>query len=372
MRIINALKSELFMRVYYFIFYLFKVKENRVIFISYGGNRYADSPKIISDYLHKYHKDKEIIWIMKNIENISKENIKVVKINSIKCAYYFYTSKYIFANSIINIRHKKGNQIYVQTWHGTPLKKIEWDAESKLSKRYLRKNSYNVKNMDFLLSGNKYTTEVFKTAFRVDKKILEIGTPRLDYLLNNTQSISSSKFIILFAPTFRNEESKNGDYQLSKIIPIDLLNLFEEKTGKKCELWIKFHPNWNSKKINISDSRIRNITDTIDMEKAMCKSNLLITDYSSSFFDFSILKKPVILYQYDLYDYIEERGIYMDMKDIPLFKIDNEKDFLREIVNINLSDLERKALEFLSYIENFEKGNSVPKLLEKIGIRKDN
>ncbi len=117
---------------------------------------------------------------------------------------------------------KRIKQIYFQTWHGTPLKKIEFDAVDKLPDRYLNYAKKDSESITYLLSGNRYSTEKYKSAFKVDSaKIIEIGTPRNDKLVEEQKQLISEtnlfkENILFLAPTFR-DKLKKWDCTTKKI-----------------------------------------------------------------------------------------------------------------------------------------------------------
>ena len=307
------------------------------------------------------------------VESISNKNSFAISVKplSFKSAYYFYTSHIIIANDLINFKFKRNGQYYLQLWHGTPLKKINFDAQDTLSKRYLKVNQQNVKNIDFIISGSKYSTSCFKSAFRGVKEIKEIGTPRNDIFFEKNflpkQIENNNVFNLLYAPTFRANKINNGIKQVDFLNPEAIIETLERKFQKKVVIMVKFHPNvLGGESVVFKNKKILNITGKISMEDALLKADFLITDYSSSFFDYALLKKPIILYAYDYASYVNERGFYLDLNELPIPIAYNQTELISIIERKAFNDYEIAADKLLDYIGNFETGNASKKLTDII------
>ncbi|MGL5752407.1 MAG: bifunctional glycosyltransferase/CDP-glycerol:glycerophosphate glycerophosphotransferase, partial [Paraclostridium sp.] len=165
------------------IFNLFPIKKNKIFLFSYYGSQYGCSPKYISEYIVKnYPKDKfDVVWAFNDISSKEHiEDIRKVRIMSLKYFYELSTSKIIITNfRTTNTFIKRKNQYYIQTWHSSlRLKQIEKDAENSLPKNYAEMAKEDSKKCDLLLSGCKYSTDIFKRAYWYNGEIFEHGTPR--------------------------------------------------------------------------------------------------------------------------------------------------------------------------------------------------
>ena len=177
-------------------------------------------------------------------------NTRLLNLFSIKSFFELATAKVWINNSRFDqFVIKRRGQFYIQTWHGgLALKKIEYDAEDKMSE-YYKKVMKNDNNMiDIMLSNSKFCTEMYRRGFRYNGNIMEIGSPRNDILINKNIEIENSIYkkykinrkekILLYAPTFRNKYDKNP-YD----IDFDLLEkLLLKKTGNEWKILIKLHP----------------------------------------------------------------------------------------------------------------------------------
>ena len=206
------------------VFNCLPIRNNKIFLYSYYGSQYGCSPKYISEYIVKNYPDKyDVVWAFNNIESKKDiEGIRKVKIMSLKYFYELCTSKIVITNfRTTEMFKKRKNQYYVQTWHSSlRLKQIEKDAEDTLPKHYVEMAKVDSKKLDLLMSGCKFSTDIFKRAFWYDGEIFECGTPRNDILFKNDMSLNNKikeklkidkrKKVILYAPTFRKNNDLNA------------------------------------------------------------------------------------------------------------------------------------------------------------------
>lgn len=380
----NKIQKFFSRNVFPVIFKLFPLKKRTIVFSSFGGRNYSGNPRIISEELQKRKLDYELVWLIKdNVADILPDGIKRISTDSILASFYLYTAKFWIDDSRKTIVYKKRNsQVYFQTWHGTPLKKIEFDAKDKLSKHYLKYAQKDSESISYLLSGNKYSSEIYPNAFRINtSKILNIGTPRNDQLIKERNSQQKTIYEketvnILFAPTFRNDPDDNGVSQLKKM-NLTLLKEYFQSKNQRFNFSVKFHPNVNDQLSKdktsldyMTNHSIELVDDGILLENLFSSIDLLITDYSSIFFDYALLEKPLILFNYDESKYAEERGFYIRLDELPVPKAQNA-DELIEIISYQREELMNSSKALLDYLINYEKGNSTKKIIELI-VKEEN
>lgn len=374
----NKIKKLFSRYVFPVIFKAFPLKEDRIVFSSFGGRNYSGNPRVISETIGNQNLNYKCIWLLKKEVQVNDlpNNVKRVDTDSLLSTYYLYTSKFWIDDSRKTIVYRKRKkQIYFQTWHGTPLKKIEFDAEDKLSSHYLKYAKKDSESITYLLSGNRYSSEKYLSAFRISKnQLVEIGTPRNDKLVSeaNVQKsdyLDKNEITILFAPTFRNNMDDNGVSQLEKL-EINLLKEFFALRDQKLNFMTKFHPNVNQRLANDKKSReymkkheVELVDDGIPLENLFENVDVLITDYSSIFFDYALLKKPLILFNYDEYSYSKERGFYIELGSLPVPVAQNGK-MLIQIFEEQAQDLLNSSERLLNYVGNFEDGTSTEKVIE--------
>ena len=345
---------------YYYLFY--KVDDKTIFFESFGGASASCSPKAIYNYLieNKDYKDYKFIWAFKNPkkDHLIKRNKNLTIVKSKSKDYYKYLSKskYWIVNSLLDLSViKKKNQIYVQCWHGTPLKKLRCDitvtgSVLNTKEEVMKRNNLDVAKIDYFISPSKYSTEKFTSAFNLknlnkENIIIEKGYPRNDKLINYTQNdindikeklnIKTNKKIILYAPTFRDDEHKSGlGYTYKLNIDFDKL---KKELGKDYVILFRAHYFIaNSFDFNKYKDFVYNVSDYDDINDLYIISDLLITDYSSVFFDYAILKRPILFYMYDYKNYKTKlRDFYLDLKELPGPIIEKQEDLVKDIKQID-------------------------------------
>lgn len=355
---------------------IFPIKKNRVLFYSSYGANYGCNPKYISEYLVENNPNIEVIWIFNQPDKYDIKGIKKVKNMSLEYFYYLATSKFIITNFRTPLEFKKREkQIYIQTWHSSlRLKMIEKDAELTLPKNYIEQAKEDSKKLDYLVSGCKYSTEIFKRAFWYNGEILEIGTPRNDFLFNirdekvkkikENLEIKDEK-VLLYAPTFR----KNNSLDVYDIDYDNLLKTLEKKYNCKWKILLRLHPHLINIIPEIKNRAVMNVTRYDDIQELLAISDILISDYSSLMFDFTITQKPCFLYVPDLEEYqSQDRKLYFDIKELPFEITKNNKELMKKILSFDEKLYKNKLGLFLSKIGSFENGEAskiIAKLINK-------
>lgn len=315
-----------------------KTDENIVLFISFMGKGYNDSPKIIYEYLqnHDEYRDLICMWAFEHPENYP--DLNSIKIDSLT---YFMTAlkaKYWITNTNIErgLTFKKKNQIYLNTWHGIALKYIGNDCPGR--------KDFNFDTVNYLTVSGKYDEKVFKTAFNANNKsYLRCGMPRNEALWNVKKEekselrekllIPKDKKVILYAPTWR--ESIDGGKTYAIKPPIDF-DKWEKRLSKDyIVLFRAHHQTTNILGVKYNDF-VRNVSDYSQVNDLMIVADILITDYSAIAFDFSILCKPIFVYAYDYTEYLKKRGTYFEIDEkYPNKACRTEEELLSRIENLD-------------------------------------
>jgi len=362
-------------KIIYNFFKLFPVNEKKIVFESFLGRNYSGNPKAIFEYVQeKKSNEYDCIWFFKNDKKI-KGAKSIIRIKSLSYYYHLATAKYIVTNSRMPLGFKRKNkQIYIQTWHGTPLKKLVYDMENVTlpgidKENYFKNFTEDVNEWSYLISPNEHSTKSFRSAFRFEKEILEIGYPRNDYLVNypkedirkikNKLKIKENKKVLLYAPTFRdNDFSTRGNY--NQPININFKKIQEENSD-----WVILLRTHYLVTQNINIKEYENVIDVgnyDEINELYVISDALMTDYSSVFFDYAILKRPMIFFAYDLEEYENElRGFYLDyLNTIPGSNIKDTKELSAILKNFEKYSQENqeKLIKFNEKFNEFEKGKA--------------
>ena len=284
------------------------------------------------------------------------------------------------------LQKPKKNQVNFDLWHGFPLKGMH----------YMDHNEYIIKdkfNATYILStSNLFNTFMNACIAENISKYKVLGYPRNDYLfksdgINNLNLLieNSTKFnkIILFMPTWRrsnldNVEGRKKDnlFTFSDFESIEFNNFLVENNYL---LVMKFHP--NEEKImleNFSEEVKSNMkiisndalnSKNMDIYEVVNSTDLLITDYSSIYFDYLLIDKPIIFINSDIDSYKVSRGLLVENYDdwTPGFKVDNSKDLskaIKKALNEDPHVLDRQKL--LNKIHRYQDGNSTDRVVEFI------
>lgn len=353
-----------------------KVDDKLVIFGCYGGKSYACSPKAIYEFMQNDSRfdDYKFVWAFKDVNKYKylEENKNTVVVQQGKKEYQKYMAKakyWIFNYKIAEHIYPKKNQVFVQCWHGTPLKRlgcdlIHFDNALNTIKGIKKRYKIEAKKFSYFISPSKFATEKFISAWNLkeigkDDIIIEQGYPRNDFLFNYTEDdvksvkeklgiAEENKKLILYAPTYRGNQHESGvGYVYKEEVDFERM---QKDLGK--DYIILFRPHYFI--ANVFDFKkyegfVYDVSDVDDINELYIISDILITDYSSVFFDYANLKRPIIYHMYDLEHYRDEsNGFYIDLDELP-GKITRKDDEL-------IDEIKRCSEEF-SYDEKYERFN---------------
>lgn len=372
-----------------------EVDDNLIVFASFNGRSYCDSPKAIYKYLinnEKYNNYK-FIWAFKDTKKHQflekNQNTKVIDIKSKEFLKTLGKAKYwIFNYKIQDYIFPKENQIFVQCWHGTPLKRLGCDLEhfnnamnsiSEIRERYYLEAS----KFSYFISPSKFATEKFISTWDLEKInktdiMIEEGYPRNDFLISHTEQDvkrikemlgidNINKKIILYAPTYRdNQHSTEIGYTYKTKVDFDKL-----KSELSDKYIILFRAHWLvAQSFNFEKYKdfVIDVSNYDDINDLYVVSDMLITDYSSVFFDYANLKRPIIFYMYDLEDYRDNiRGFYLDLEELPGKIVKKEDELIEEIKLLtNKFEYNEKYKKFNEKFNYLDDGQATKRVVEKI------
>lgn len=346
-RLIYILKHNSFLQAVYrvvmslafrFLGLFIPVNDHLIIFVSFMGMGFNDSPKTIYEYLksHPEYKDYKCVWAFEHPDKYP--DLNTVIIDSFA---YFRTAlkaKYWVTNTNIErgLKFKKKSQIYLNTWHGIALKYIGNDVKGR--------KDFNFKTVDHLVVSGDYDEKVFKSAFSADPaSYLKCGMPRNEELWLVTEeqkkamreklSIPADKKVILYAPTWRDSTDGGKSYEIKPPIHFDT---WKKELGDEYVVLFRAH-HQTTKVLGVQyDEFVRDASDYPAVNDLMIAADLLITDYSAIAFDYSVLCRPIFCYAYDYESYLAERGTYFDIDEkYPNKSCRTEDELLNRIKSID-------------------------------------
>lgn len=368
-------------------------QKNLIIFESFHGKQYSDNPRAIYEYLLEHHPEYKMYWsIDKRYIDQFKElhHISCIQRFSLQWLLKMAKARYWIVNSRLPLWIPKPRKtIYVQTWHGTPLKRLGTDIEEvhmpgTNTEKYKQNFTYEATKWDYLISPNKYSTEIFTRAFDFNKNMIESGYPRNDFLMNHNNKetileikkkigIPLNKKVILYAPTWRdNQFFSKGKYKFD--LHLDLEKM-KERLGDQYILILRLHY-LVSESLDLSgmEGFVIDLSNHEDIRELYIFSDMLVTDYSSVFFDYANLNRPMLFYVYDLEEYRDKlRGFYFDFEKEapgPLVKSTNELLEEIELIEKNGYTLSEKTKEFNQKFCSLEDGQASKRVINAILFNK--
>lgn len=383
----RSIGRKVMLGIYHAFIRLFSVKSNIIIFECNLGRSCTGNPGAIYEEMQRQGLNRTYSCFFVTEKNGLQIpcGAKAVRKNSLRYFYLFAVAGiWISDTRLPRYMIKRPACFYLQTWHGTPLKKLALDMEAIYMSGETSVSDYkksfieNTGTWDCLISQNGFSTAIFRRAFDFKKEILEIGYPRNDILFhkNNPRDIHGikkelglpeDKKIILYAPTWRdNEYYSRARYRFNPRLDFKLLM---EELGREAVVLIKYHyltvekEDWS-----LYGGFIRACDAGYDIASLYLACDMLITDYSSAMFDFSILNKPLLFYCYDLEEYRDIlRGFYFDfLEEAPGPVVKTTEELIQAIKQYDYTKYEARYEAFRRRYNHADDGRASEKVVSHI------
>ncbi|GAA0395383.1 hypothetical protein GCM10009530_53640 [Microbispora corallina] len=288
------------------------------VFDSYGGGQYSCNPRAVSEELARRDPDVERIWVTRDGQFAVPPGVRTVLYGSREHEEALHTSRYVVANRRTQPGWygKPAGQLYVQTWHGTPLKRLARDARDMPYAQKIPEEDLagQVATWDVLVSPNPFSTPILRRAFGYDGEVLESGYPRNDVLFRpearerarRRLGVPEGRRAVLYAPTWRDDELDRPG------LPLDAGRVAAALGGGDV-LLVRAHYLMAGR--TVIPAPAIDVTKFPDMAELLAAADVLVTDYSSAMFDFACTGRPMIFFTPDLERYRDEvRGFYLDVE----------------------------------------------------------
>ncbi|MFD0685549.1 bifunctional glycosyltransferase/CDP-glycerol:glycerophosphate glycerophosphotransferase [Actinomadura fibrosa] len=298
-----------------------------VVFDSYDASQYSCNPRAIYEEVARRRPDLECVWISKDGQFTVEGDARTVLAETREHYRVLANARYIVTNYGLPAWFaKRDGQTYMQTWHGTPLKRLAYDLKDMPYRRTEKLDwmEREVPRWDVLLSPNPFTTGVMRGAFRYDGEILEIGYPRNDVLsgpdheplrmlTRRRLGIPKGKKVVLYAPTWRDDQHHApGRRGFSLRLDVEALR---RALGDDHVLLLRTHYLITDRDRPAADGFTIDVSRYPDIAELYLAADVLVTDYSSAMFDFAVTGRPMLFYTYDLERYRDHvRGFYLDFE----------------------------------------------------------
>ena len=360
------------------------------IFGSNVGRNYSGNPRYIYEELVRRGEDRKhtFVWVFDHPEEFRSQvpgRVKIVKSNRFLNFYYITVAGTWVFDTRQN-RHfvRRPGMRYLMTWHGTPLKKLALDMDSVSMSgntditSYKENFRHDSSRWTSLISQNPFSSEIFRRAFAFSGRMFETGYPRNDVLfsentperiraLRKQLGLPEGKKVALYAPTWRdNQFNSNGKYKFASAMDFGRL---QKELGDEWVLIVKYHylvadqVDWSPYK-----GFCYAFDSSYDIARLYLAADLLITDYSSVMFDFSILKRPMLFFAYDLEDYRDSlRGFYFDfLAEAPGPVCTTNDELLAAWKNWNSSEWQEKYDAFRAKYNPWDDGHASEKIADAL------
>ncbi|MEO6497181.1 MAG: CDP-glycerol glycerophosphotransferase family protein, partial [Solirubrobacteraceae bacterium] len=296
-----------------------------VTYESFGGRQFSDSPRRIHEEIVQRGSRVEHLWIVHDGMVRPPESATVVRTGSREHFEALATARWIVTNDHLpDFFERRDDQFVLQTWHGTPLKRLGLDVASAAptQRRFEGGSSEGMASWQHVLSPNPHTTEVMRRGLGVTGEIHETGYPRNDVLAADGREqrarmvrarlgLDDGQRVVLYAPTFRDHViDRRGRPRLDSHLDIEGLRA---AVGHDTVVLFRKHHLVLDPVPATADGFVRDVTSYPDATELLLAADVLVTDYSALLFDFALTGRPMIFFAYDLETYRDEvRGFYLD------------------------------------------------------------
>ena len=361
------------------LFNRMELSPRKIVFVNFMGRGYGCNPKYIAEEILRRNLPWDLVWLVKNPAEPMPEKIRKIVYDSVDSVYELATAKVIISNTknLLPFPRKKDGQFFVMTWHGgTGFKHIEKDAEETLSPRYLTESKANSAITDLMMVCSHEQLDEFRRAFWYTGEILNVGLPRNDIFFRRDDelvarvrknlNVPPENKIAMYAPTFRDDKNSAAVYKFDAKKFLDAL---QKKFGGEWTLLIRFHPNianTDFAKKSFDGGKIVNATNYPDMQELIAVSDVLVSDYSSVIYDFTILRKPVFIFAKDFNAYTKERGFKQLYFDLPYKICRTEEELFNCVETFDGAEVESAMKKFLDKVKPSDNGHASEIVVDKI------
>lgn len=347
----------------------------RVAFHAFEG-RFADSPRALHEALLARGEGHEHIWLSSTGQAFP-EDVRTVPWGTPEAREALESADLLIANTHTDTEWtKRSFTTYLQTWHGTPLKRIHWDVLWAPEGR-LERLQEDVDRWDLLVSPSAAATPLLRRAFRYEGELLETGYPRNDVLapghasaatrerVRSSLEIRPEQRVVLYTPTWRDDAVFTSG---GKAPSLELdLDRWQEAFGEDTVLLLRLH--YMLALEPLDRPGVIDVSTWGDVSDLYLAADAMVTDYSSTMFDFAVTGKPMAFFVYDLEDYADRlRGFYFPLEPIapgPLVRTTDE--LVAELADLDALAA-RHAESYAAFRERFcslEDGGATQRVLDR-------
>lgn len=330
-----------------------------VVYLSFQGRQYSDSPRAIHEALVRRGAPLEHLWVVRDGRCEVPAGTTVLREGSREYHEALARARYVVSNDHFpEFFTRRLDQTCLQTWHGTPLKRLGYDVAAKRSltrRRSQRRWEHTIHNWQYVVSPNRFSTPILRRAYATEGEMLETGYPRVDILarpdggalgleLRRRLGVPDGARTVLYAPTYRDHvRDRSGRYRLDMRLDLERLRA---AVGEDTVILFRKHHYIADAVPATADGFVRDVSSYPDATQLLLAADILVTDYSSMMVDFANTGRPMLFYTYDLEAYRDDvRGFYVDFVETvpgPLLRTtDDLVEALRDIDAVRAAYAER-------------------------------
>jgi CDP-glycerol glycerophosphotransferase len=345
--------------------------------LSSWHGRWSDSPRAIAEELLRVGRPLELVALVAEGAAPLPAGVTALRPGSAEEPEALEAARWIVSNDVLPLDFaKRPDATYLQTWHGTPLKRIAYDVVHPsfpdAEYHYSVELGREVAKWDVLLSPNRFSTEILRRAFRFQASILETGYPRNDVLQGPVAAATRSRvrreldlpdetLVVLYAPTWRDSFEHRLELDLG---------LLRSRLGDGVVVLVRAHALTAASDTLADSPAVRNVTRWGDIAELYLAADVLVTDYSSAMVDFAITGKPMLFYTYDLESYRDElRGFYVDFEATvpgPLLMTSSEVAAALEDVSAATAPYAERYARFSARFCHLDDGHAARRVVEAV------
>lgn len=358
------------------------------MFYAFNRKGIVCNPAALMDYMWRNMPEQyELIWVTRFPETCdARVGVTVVKQRSLSFFRLFIRTKYFITNDMIDeALVKKRGQIFLTTWHGGGAYKKVGISTTSEDPQFAKNFSKWYGRLDYFVSSCQKCTDMYAEAFGLDKNcFLETGTPRNDIFfgehpeismrVRNFYDIPEQTKILLFAPSFQMSAPDKENYDHHQLV--EIAKELEKKTGSP---WVILYRSHYFSEVEQKEDQelIKNGNAYYEMQDLLYSADVLVTDFSSCIWDFSLTGRPVVVMEYRLKEYeTEDRGFFVPYEKWPYLKIQKISELTEAIpssLNEDFSSIYQKHWEEMG---SFETGTACQSILNILqhngGIEREN
>lgn len=347
-----------------------------VVFMSFGGREYSDSPRAVHEELARGDSGLEQLWVVRDGRCVVPPSATALRSGSREYYDAMARARFLVVNGFLpEWFGRRPDQVVVQTLQGTPLKRIGLDVPHlRSTMRRSWRWAEQMANWQYVVSASRFATPVLRQAFGIEGEVLELGLPRNDVLAAPERASAAVRLrlgipagarVILYAPTYRDQViDRRGRYRLDQHLDVErVMGVLDSDSY----LLIRKHPLVADAVETGGHPRVMDASLWPDATQLLAAADVLVTDYSALAFDYAVTGRPILFFTYDLDTFREIRGFYVDLEAEapgPLLRTTDElAEALRDVDGAEYAERYRAWRERFC---EFDDGSAGARLVERL------